>query len=41
MQILVLGAGGFIGSHLVEHLLARGEHEVVGLDLPARSSTAP
>ncbi len=33
MKILILGAGGFIGSHLVDHLLARGEHEVVGLDI--------
>ncbi|MGH7579601.1 MAG: NAD-dependent epimerase/dehydratase family protein, partial [Gemmatimonadales bacterium] len=33
MQILVLGAGGFIGSHLVEHLVAREEHQIVGLDL--------
>lgn len=35
MQILVLGAGGFIGSHLVEHLVARGEHQIVGLDVTA------
>ena len=33
MKIALLGAGGFIGSHLVEHLVARGEHEVVGLDI--------
>lgn len=33
MKIAILGAGGFIGSHLVEHLLARREHEVVGLDV--------
>jgi nucleoside-diphosphate-sugar epimerase len=33
MRITILGAGGFIGSHLVEHLLARGEHQVVGVDL--------
>ena len=33
MQIAVLGAGGFVGSHLVEHLLSRGEHSVVGLDV--------
>lgn len=32
MKIVILGAGGFIGSHMVEHLIARGEHEIVGLD---------
>jgi UDP-apiose/xylose synthase len=33
VKITILGAGGFIGSHMVEHLLARGEHEIVGLDI--------
>ena len=35
MRIAILGAGGFIGSHMVEHLLARAEHDVVGVDLTA------
>jgi UDP-apiose/xylose synthase len=33
MNILLLGAGGFVGSHLVEHLVAGGEHEIVALDV--------
>lgn len=33
MKILILGAGGFLGSHLVEHLVARREHHVVAVDV--------
>lgn len=33
MRVLILGAGGFIGSHMAEHLVAAGEHEVVGVDI--------
>jgi UDP-apiose/xylose synthase len=33
VNILLLGAGGFVGSHLVEHLVARREHTVVALDV--------
>ncbi|HSL29619.1 MAG TPA: UDP-glucuronic acid decarboxylase family protein [Anaerolineales bacterium] len=31
MRILITGAGGFLGSHLCDRLLAEG-HEVIGLD---------
>jgi len=33
MNIAILGAGGFIGSHLVEHLLSYGEHRLVAVDI--------
>ena len=32
-NIAILGAGGFVGSHLVDTLIAQGRHEIVGLDL--------
>jgi UDP-apiose/xylose synthase len=33
VTILILGAGGFVGSHLVDYLVRRGEHQVLGLDI--------
>jgi UDP-apiose/xylose synthase len=33
MKLLILGAGGFIGSNLVEHLIAEGVHDVTGVDV--------
>lgn len=33
MKLLIFGAGGFVGSNLVEHLIEQGEHEVIGLDI--------
>ncbi|MFA9477509.1 NAD-dependent epimerase/dehydratase family protein [Phycisphaerales bacterium AB-hyl4] len=33
MKVAVLGAGGFIGSHLVEHLLHQTDHQVLGVDV--------
>lgn len=35
MKLLLVGAGGFIGSNLVKHLIERGDHEVVGVDKTA------
>ena len=33
MKLLIIGAGGFIGSNLIKYLIERGEHEVVGVDI--------
>jgi nucleoside-diphosphate-sugar epimerase len=33
VKILIFGAGGFIGSNLIEHLIEQGEHEIVGVDI--------
>lgn len=33
MNITVLGAGGFIGSHMVEQLAKRQDHSITGLDV--------
>jgi UDP-apiose/xylose synthase len=33
VKLLIIGAGGFIGSNLIEYLIDRGEHEIVGVDV--------
>ena len=33
MHVLVLGASGFVGSHLVDYLLDRTRHDVVAIDV--------
>lgn len=33
MRVLVTGAGGFIGGHLVKHLVCNDGHTVVGVDI--------
>ena len=35
MKITILGAGGFIGSNLVDYLIREGQHEIVGADVSA------
>jgi UDP-apiose/xylose synthase len=35
MKLVILGAGGFIGSNLVADLIEYGEHQVVGVDQSA------
>jgi len=35
MRLVILGAGGFIGSNLVEYLIDQAEHQVVGIDVTA------
>ena len=35
-RLIVLGCGGFVGSHLVDRLLASGEFEVFGYDLTSK-----
>ena len=32
-KVIVLGCGGFVGSHLTERLLSDGRFEVIGFDL--------
>lgn len=33
MKLLILGCGGFIGSHLIERLIRSGGYEITGFDL--------
>jgi nucleoside-diphosphate-sugar epimerase len=33
VKLLIIGAGGFIGSNLIEYLIERDEHEIVGVDI--------
>ena len=33
MKLLLLGAGGFLGSHIVEHMIERGDHQIIGADI--------
>jgi len=35
-RILILGAGGFIGSHIVEHILQKTSWEVTGVDVSSK-----
>jgi len=35
VKLMIFGAGGFIGSNLVEHLIAEGAHEIIGVDVTA------
>ena len=40
MTVLITGGAGFIGSHLVDHLLAETDHEIVVLDDLSTGSAA-
>lgn len=40
MRSLVLGAGGFVGTHLVSHLIGEGDDVFSGVQLPGRASVA-
>jgi len=33
MKVTVLGAGGFIGSNLVEFMLGKGDYDITGIDV--------
>ena len=32
-RVIILGCGGFVGSHLTERLLADGRFEITGFDV--------
>jgi UDP-apiose/xylose synthase len=40
-EIAVIGAGGFLGKHLIEHLLAHGRYQVLGVDASGEGLAAP
>jgi len=33
VKLFIIGAGGFIGSNLIEYLIERDEHEIIGVDI--------
>ncbi len=38
MKILITGSNGFLGAHLIEHILRNSDHEIVGLDKLTQAS---
>jgi len=41
VKVLILGVNGFIGSHLVDHIIQDTDWEVYGLDLGTNKVTWP
>ncbi|KAJ4399123.1 hypothetical protein N0V91_009655 [Didymella pomorum] len=40
-MVEIVGAGGQMGKHLTEHLLARGQHIITAITRPASTSKLP